>query len=175
MDGFWQIIFSNFFAFDGLIFILAAINLVIFFLTLKSADKLFGIMHLSVFVPGHRISEKENAHEIQSLSEPKVVSLRQKSSRLYIMYINITAIFPLMGILGTVLSLIAITEDLSNVTSNFFAALTSTFWGLVFSIIFKLLDGIISSKIEDNEKSVDLYLERNAPKTDEKDIQVAAK
>lgn len=161
MDNLLQIIFSNILGFDGLIFILAAVNLIVFYLALKSADKLHGIMHLSVFVPGHEVSEKENAKQIESLSEPKIVALRQKSTHRYMLYINITAIFPLMGILGTVLGLITITQDLTNVTSNFFAALTSTFWGLVFSIIYKMLDGILASKIEDNDKSVDLYLERN--------------
>lgn len=167
MDNLWQIIFSNFFSFDGLIFILAAINLIVFFLALKSADELYSIMNLSVFVPGHEVSEKENAREIENLSEPRIVLLRQKSTHRYMLYINITAVFPLMGILGTVLSLITITEDLTNVTSNFFAALTSTFWGLVFSITYKMLDGILASKIEDNEKSVDLYLERNTAKSED--------
>ena len=50
---------------------------------------------------------------------------------------------------------------MTSVQDNFYGALTSTFWGLVFAIIFKFLDGIISAKIEDNEKNVQLYLERN--------------
>ena len=44
---------------------------------------------------------------------------------------------------------------------HFGIQLVFTFWGLVFAIIFKFLDGIISAKIEDNEKNVQLYLERN--------------
>ena len=50
---------------------------------------------------------------------------------------------------------------MANAQSNFYLALTSTFWGLVFAIIFKMLDGFILSRIEDNEKTVALYLERN--------------
>ena len=68
---------------------------------------------------------------------------------------------PLLGILGTVISLLGMVGDMTNVQDNFYGALTSTFWGLVFAIIFKFLDGIISAKIEDNEKNVQLYLERN--------------
>ena len=51
-------------------------------------------------------------------------------------------------------------ENLADMQQNFFAALTSTFWGLVFAIIFKLLDGFLSSRMEDNDKAVDLLLER---------------
>ena len=65
-----------------------------------------------------------------------------------------------MGILGTVISLLGMVGDMTNVQDNFYGALTSTFWGLVFAIIFKFLDGIISAKIDDNEKNVQLYLER---------------
>ncbi len=51
---------------------------------------------------------------------------------------------------------------MTNVQDNFYGALTSTFGDLFFfAIIFKFLDGIISAKIEDNEKNVQLYLERN--------------
>ena len=50
---------------------------------------------------------------------------------------------------------------MDNVQGNFYGALTSTFWGLVFGIIFKFLDGIVSAKIEDNEKTVALFLQRN--------------
>ena len=78
------------------------------------------------------------------------------------MYVNVTAIFPLLGILGTVLSLLPMVADLSNMQMNFFAALTSTLWGLIFAILFKLLDGFLSARMEDNDKSVALLLERRA-------------
>lgn len=165
MENFAQIIFSNFFAFDGLIFILAIVNVVVFIMTLRSANRLYNTMNLSVYVPGHEISEIVNEKEITHLKEPKIIALRQKTTRRYTLYINITAIFPLMGILGTVLSLITIAQDMTNIQANFFAALTSTFWGLIFAIIYKMLDGVLASKIEDNEKNVELYLERNTVKT----------
>ena len=50
---------------------------------------------------------------------------------------------------------------MADMSQNFFSALTSTFWGLVFAIIFKLLDGFLVSRIEDNDKNVTLLLERN--------------
>ena len=57
---------------------------------------------------------------------------------------------------------------MADVQGNFYGALTSTFWGLVFAIVFKLLDGVVSAKIEDNEKNVQLYLERNSIAAGEK-------
>jgi hypothetical protein len=77
------------------------------------------------------------------------------------MFVNLTGIFPLLGILGTVVSLLGMVSDSTDITGNFYGALTSTFWGLVFAIIFKFIDGVISAKIEDNEKTVALYLDRN--------------
>ena len=87
--------------------------------------------------------------------------MRNRTGSLYSLFVNLTGIFPLLGILGTVISLLGMVGDMTNVQDNFYGALTSTFWGLVFAIIFKFLDGIISAKIEDNEKNVQLYLERN--------------
>ena len=61
---------------------------------------------------------------------------------------------------------------MDNVQGNFYAALTSTFWGLVFGIVFKFLDGIVSAKIEDNEKNVQLFLERNIAKKEQSSEKV---
>ena len=49
---------------------------------------------------------------------------------------------------------------MANIQENFFAALTSTFWGLVFAIAFKLCDAFLSSRMEDNDKNVTLLLSR---------------
>ena len=71
-----------------------------------------------------------------------------------------TAVFPLLGILGTVISLLPMVSDMTNMQNNFFAALTSTFWGLVFAIGFKLCDAFLSSRMDDNDKNVNLLLSR---------------
>lgn len=65
----------------------------------------------------------------------------------YTGYVNITAIFPLLGILGTVLSLMQIsgTEELS---TNFSMALTTTAAGLICAMAFKLFDSTISSRLD---------------------------
>ena len=99
-----------------------------------------------------------------SLNEAKVVAMRKQTSSIYSTFINITAIFPLLGILGTVISLLNMAEDITNVQTNFFGALTSTFWGLIFAIFYKLIDSRPAALIEDNEKTVAFFLERNHKK-----------
>lgn len=69
------------------------------------------------------------------------------ASMFYGFFANITAVFPLMGILGTVVSLMNLsgTDDLA---SNFSSALWTTFLGLIGAIVFKLFDAGISSRLE---------------------------
>lgn len=69
------------------------------------------------------------------------------ASRLYTLYTNITAIFPLLGIFGTVVSLMKLSGT-EGIADNFSMALTTTFWGLIFAIIFKILDSFISSTLD---------------------------
>ena len=161
---FWEIIWKNLLGFDLVIFIAAALNGVVFFLAYRYAKELYQKLHLTVFVPSHRQNPEKAADAVLKVDEEEVVNLRKFSESLYAVFVNVTAIFPLLGILGTVISLIPMVSDMADMQQNFFAALTSTFWGLVFAITFKLLDGLLSSKIEDNDKNVDLLLSRKSKK-----------
>lgn len=70
-----------------------------------------------------------------------------RASFFYTLFLNITAVFPLMGILGTVWSLMKLTGA-DDISANFGMALRTTLWGLIFAIIFKLLDSLISPKLD---------------------------
>ena len=113
-----------------------------------------------VFVPSRRSDPDSVSKAIRDIDEEQVVAMRKRSESLYSVFVNVTSIFPLLGILGTVVSLLPMVSELADMQTNFFAALTSTFWGLVFAILFKLLDGFLSSRMEDNDKAVNLLLER---------------
>jgi biopolymer transport protein ExbB/TolQ len=154
-------IFMNFMGYDLIIFLAAVGTGVVYYYLRSSADRLYKKMHLTVFVPDGETTQLEAEEEIADIRETDVISMRNHTGKLYSLFVNLTGIFPLLGILGTVISLLGLVADNTNVTGNFYGALTSTFWGLVFAIIFKFLDGMISAKIEDNEKSVALYLQRN--------------
>lgn len=82
-----------------------------------------------------------------------------KKDKAYLSYCNsvvttLITIFPLLGMLGTVTSLILVGQtasiEIDNVKSSFFTALTSTALGIVFAIIFKLIYAINQPKIEEN-------------------------
>ena len=169
MNNIFSIIFMNIWGYDMIIFIVAIFTGFVYYFLKKSADVLYNKLHLTIFVPDCNISQKEASSDISELRETDIVNMRKKTGSLYSVFINLTGIFPLLGILGTVTSLLNLVSDISNVTANFYGALTSTIWGLIFEIIFKFLDGIISAKIEDNEKNVALYLERNSKTVTEKE------
>ncbi|OQB25669.1 MAG: hypothetical protein BWY11_00246 [Firmicutes bacterium ADurb.Bin182] len=164
MDGFSHLpnIFAvNLLRFDFIIFIAAFVNLIIYILVRRESKKLYRKMHLTIFIPSHGMFKNE-ADELLIVDETDIIAMRKKSGMLYNVFTALTSIFCLLGILGTVISLIPMVEQMDVIKTNFFLALTSTFWGLVFAIIFKTLDAFISGIIDDNEKTVALYLERNA-------------
>ncbi len=165
--SFWQVIGKNLLGFDAAIFLLAAGTGVCYYFARVYTAQLYRKLNMLVFVPSHKHDPEKVARAIRNVNEAEVVALRKKSEAFYSVFANLTAIFPLMGILGTVVSLLPMVAELSDMQQNFFAALTSTFWGLVFAIIFKLLDGFLSARIEDNDKNVDLLLERRQLLQDE--------
>lgn len=169
MKNIFSVIFMNIWSYDMIIFITAVFTAIVYYFLKKSADRLYKKLHLTVFVPDGDISQQEAINDISELRETDIVNMRKQTSSLYSVFVNLTGIFPLLGILGTVTSLLNLVADTSDITGNFYGALTSTFWGLIFAIIFKFLDGIISAKIEDNEKNVALYLERNSKTVTEKE------
>lgn len=160
--SFFSILVRNFLRYDFLIFLFGGATLYFYLRSKKLCDTLYRTMHLTVFVP-----ENESVHiaqkDLAGIREYEVVALRRKEMNAYHIFMNFIMIFPLLGILGTVVSLLPLVSGLgqAQVQSNFFAALTSTLWGLVFAIVFKILDGLLSGGIEDNESSVALYLNRN--------------
>ena len=95
--------------------------------------------------------------------EDLVLKQRDHMNICYSFFSNMTAIFPLLGMLGTVKSLIGVASNIAGTEiDQFFGALTSTAWGIIFAVIFKLLDSVISVKVTTNNKEVDTLLERNS-------------
>ena len=162
LGNIFSVIFMNFWGFDIIIFLAALFNGFVFYMVKISADKIKAKMNHTVYVPHFRVSGKEMHKQVSELREEDVLTLKSSSDKFYALFVNITGIFPLLGILGTVVSLLGLVSDMNNVAGNFYGALTSTFWGLIFAILFKFLDGIISPEIESNEKSVLMYLDSNS-------------
>ena len=76
---------------------------------------------------------------------------------MYSLYANITAIFPLLGIIGTVASLVRISENV-DMMDNLMVALTTTLLGVFFAILFKAFDALISGKLEDILDDADFFI-----------------
>jgi chemotaxis protein MotA len=157
----FQIFIGNLFKFDMIIFIAALANLWCFILVRRVTIRLYNTMHYTIFIPSHD-PYGHTTQDIFNISESDVIIMRKKTGVLYNIFTTLTGIFTLFGILGTVMSLLPIVENMDTIKANFFVALTSTFWGLVFAIVFKILDATIAGRIEDNEKTVALFLTRNA-------------
>lgn len=73
----------------------------------------------------------------------------------YTLFVATISMFPLFGMLGTVVSLIGLgnvfqtdSADITGIKSEFFLALTSTAWGIIFSLIFKFVNAIVQPFIE---------------------------
>ena len=64
----------------------------------------------------------------------------------YAWYANITAIFPLLGILGTVAALVTYSDV--TMMENFMVALSTTLLGVLFAIFFKGFDAVISGPMD---------------------------
>lgn len=154
-----QAIAENFFGFDLLIFIAAAANAVLAVFASRAATRLHAKLHLELFAPEGDAARDRALREYDGLNAAGLSTLRTHAERLYSLFVNITGIFPLLGILGTVVSLIPMVDALTSLEANFFAALTSTFWGIVFAIIFKLTDGFIGARMDENEKDLALWFD----------------
>lgn len=120
------------------IWLLAAVNLVFYIITRSQIGKLQNSVRSWVLY-GFRGEGSTDVKELITSSD--------SAAFWYTLYANITAIFPLMGILGTVCSLIGLSPS-ADTSNSFFTALDTTIWGLIFAMVFKIADSFISSKLD---------------------------
>lgn len=125
-----------------IIFGVAICNLVVFFLVkrlIKSTEDMFNPK--ADRVNGVGANMKWSKEEISDLKK-----YRKKLVERYTWYANITAIFPLLGILGTVAALVTYSNE--TMMDNFMVALSTTLLGVLFAIIFKGIDARISGPLD---------------------------
>ncbi|MCL2527472.1 MAG: MotA/TolQ/ExbB proton channel family protein [Defluviitaleaceae bacterium] len=156
-------IIDNLFGYD-LIIILTAVGTLGYFLFVRlHSMKVYNTIHTQGYRPDDVLDTGDTAppsrDEIKN-TKIKLRKMRETSDKYYSMYSNLTGIFPLLGILGTVIALIPMVQDMGNMQTSFFVALTSTLWGLIFAIFFKILDATLAPRIERNNRGIDDYLEK---------------
>ena len=67
-------------------------------------------------------------------------------------FVTLVSLFPQLGLMGTVAGLLGLdmfSGDMTNTTDNFLIALTSTGWGVIFSIGFKAVYAFFADFVED--------------------------
>lgn len=164
-DSILQVYGQNFLKFDFLIFILAIINFYFLFQSLKRSRSIEHLLYPKGYLPGgwdNYHAMKQHYEDVMQLKgEETLIDHRRKMNLYYAVFENITGIFPLMGLLGTVISLIPMVRSVGTIEHGlFFSALTSTFWGIVFAIISKGFNGYVEAQIEEAEKNIQVFLER---------------
>ncbi len=91
----------------------------------------------------------------------KIKGLKDKEAKYVAMLMTIISVFPLMGILGTIIALLGMVDlGSQEVLINFTTALTSTFWGLVFAIGFKGASSMLIAQSEQNSEDFELLIKR---------------
>ena len=83
----------------------------------------------------------------------KIFDSYRKINMNYTLFITFISIFPLLGMLGTVLALLGLdmssTEAINEAKNNFFSALTSTAWGIIFAVVYKIINARFFADVED--------------------------
>ena len=163
-----EAIFKNLLGFDLIIMILAVANGGVFYMAFKSAQKLAkDLSSDGLWQADMRSDEKRSGRR---LADKEIIALRNNAELWYTWYVNISAIFPLLGILGTVIALIGMQGEAMAADDSFLLALTSTFWGLIFSIVFKSMQTPIEAKLDEGVREAErcLGITRDTEESDEK-------
>ena len=155
-------LYQNLLGYDLLIILAAFGNLMYLIFILGHTKKVYHIIYPQGYQPddfNEKLKSRPSRDELKA-TKAKLRKMRETSDKYYTMFINLSSIFPLLGILGTVVSLIPMVQSVDNMQQNFYFALTSTLWGLIFAIFFKVLDGTLAPRIERNNRGIGEFLEK---------------
>ena len=122
-----------------IIVIFAVINLVLLGYIIIKVKRANNVLYPKSSVRYKTINDKK----ISGKDAQKLAQLKKELIMLCSLYANITAVFPILGILGTVAGLMQ--ED---VDMGFDTALRTTLVGAVFAVLFKVLDSAISGPVD---------------------------
>jgi len=162
--AFIEILVNNLMGYDGVVlFTVASFNIIFWWLTRSSVKRLEDGLYKKV----DKVLIKKNTAALIDTPSPeeadKLKRERDTTNRWYSIFTSIISIFPYLGILGTVYSLIGVAGDsgFDNMQDSFLIALTSTFWGVIFAIGFKVFgDAPLLPKVEQYNADVDRLLNR---------------
>ncbi len=113
---------------------------------------MFTLVFMACTVFMSRAIKTRTAEWKEHRNKPFSIFLVHWLSRFYTLFTTMITIFPLLGMLGTVCGLLGLdlaNGDMENIKNNFFIALTSTAWGIIFSVLFKILNAFIADGVEE--------------------------
>ena len=126
-----------------IIFIFAGINICIFI-----ASLIVRAIGNSIRYPkGDLSTGTDGSTKVSRKTGKRLRSIGRAMLVLYQIYANLTAVFPLLGIMGTVAALITVADSV-DLMSNLMVALTTTLNGVIWAIVFKCLDAILSAPLD---------------------------
>lgn len=81
----------------------------------------------------------------------------------YTVFVTLISIFPLLGMLGTVIALLGLdlSGDTESLKANFFMALDTTMWGIIFAVVFKIVNAFFQPFIEAQIEKAKNLLEKS--------------
>ncbi len=157
------ILLKNLAGYDLIILLLAVFNAIVIYPRVKQAShSLTNKLQPKIYVPVSLLVDRvRGKRQEDKLDLNALIAMRADEIHYYSLFSAINSAFPLLGMLGTILSLLGMV-DLSqqDVTLSFTVALTSTFWGLVCALGFKALDAGLLPMVEQNQENLKMLLER---------------
>ena len=150
-----KILIQNLAGYDAIIFVAAIINCILFIRILKDLKIIDGHFKQTRFLQNellaYRLKIKKVDNSVEKLRGvlDRFTTIKHRLDQISVFYISLTSIFPLLGILGTVIALLNLTDFTNDIVSiNFSLALTSTFWGVLFGAISKFGEGFFTAKLD---------------------------
>ena len=152
-----NIFWNSFLAYDWIIFVFFIINSIIFSITILFIIRLRNLLYPRTDLASTQKHEFPQPHILTKKDVDNLKKVRDRTNTTYSLFSNIITIFPLLGLLGTVIALLGVAGDsgFDNTQQNFLVALTSTLWGVVFAIIFKVLDAFTSPQVDKFDTEVE--------------------
>lgn len=156
------IILKNLLGYDLLIIILAVFaGFFLYPKATKASEALKDHLQPTLYIPIDVLLNQFISNNKKEIDLHGIKKLKDAEAKYVNMLLTIISVFPLMGILGTIISLLGMVNlGSEEVLINFTTALTSTFWGLVFAIGFKGLTSMLMAQNEQNIENFELLIKR---------------
>lgn len=127
---------------NWMILVMACVNVMFFVLCKVAIDRADNMFRpRSDKVNGVNVNMQWDKEQISELKKKRKALIGK-----YAWYANLTAIFPLLGILGTVAALVTYSSE--TMMENFMVALSTTLLGVFFAIVFKGIDALLSGPMD---------------------------